>query len=112
MGLRSWANANADTLVKYLRSIIQARRWAGDPANKAELAEIIAKYLKSDIATEKKSVDLAVGAHGGLANDARFDMQGFRTTLQLRAEFVGQAQASLPDKYLDLSFYERALKTP
>jgi L-asparaginase len=44
----------------------------------------------------------------GLSKDARFDMEGFRTTLQLRAEFVGQPQAAQPDKYLDLSFYERA----
>jgi|SRR5665213_521610 len=110
--LRSWADANGDTLVKYLRAIIQARRLAGDTANKKELAEIIAKYLKSNLATELKSVELAVGPNGGLANDARFDMKGFSTTLQLRADFVGQAQASSPERYLDLSFYDRALRTP
>lgn len=108
--LRSWASANGETVVKYLRAIIDARRWADDPANKIELAQIIAKELKSDPAVEMKSVELAVGPNGGLFKDARFDMKGFRTTLQLRAEFVGQAQAAQPDKYLDLSFYERALQ--
>jgi hypothetical protein len=52
---------------------------------------------------------LAVGPNGGLAKDARFDIEGFRTTLRLRAEFLGQAQPADPNKYLDLSLYERAL---
>jgi ABC-type nitrate/sulfonate/bicarbonate transport system substrate-binding protein len=108
--LRSWAAANGETVVKYLRAIIEARRWADDPSNKSELAQIIAKELKSDLAVEMKSVELAVGPNGGLSKDARFDMEGFRTTLQLRAEFVGQPQAAQPEKYLDLSFYERALQ--
>jgi hypothetical protein len=76
-----------------------------------ELAQIIAKYLKSDLNVELKSVELAVGPNGGLAKDARFNMDGFRTTLQLRADFTGQAQPSNPDKYLDLSFYDRAMAT-
>jgi ABC-type nitrate/sulfonate/bicarbonate transport system substrate-binding protein len=107
--LRSWLGANSDTVVKYLRALIEARRWADRPENKAQLAAIIAKYLKSDLATETQSVELAVGPNGGLAKDARFDIEGFRTTLRLRAEFLGQAQPADPNKYLDLSLYERAL---
>ena len=95
--------------MKYLRALIEARRWADRPENKALLAAIIAKYLKSDLATEMQSVELAVGPNGGVAKDARFDIEGFRTTLRLRAEFLGQAQPADPNKYLDLSLYERAL---
>ena len=110
--LRSWASGNGETVVKYLRAVIEARRWAEEPANKKELAEILAKYLKSDTAVEIKSVELAVGPNGGLAKDARFDMEGFRTTLRLRAEFTGQTQAAEPSKYLDFSYYERAIRAP
>jgi ABC-type nitrate/sulfonate/bicarbonate transport system substrate-binding protein len=107
--LRSWLAANGDTVVKYLRAIVEARRWADRPENKAQLANMIAKYLKSDVAIETKAVELALGANGALAKDARFDIEGFRTTLRLRAEFVGQAAPADPNKYLDLSLYERAL---
>jgi ABC-type nitrate/sulfonate/bicarbonate transport system substrate-binding protein len=107
--LRSWLAANSDTVVKYLRAVIEARRWADRPENKTQLVAMIAKYLKSDPAVEMQSVQLAVGPNGGLAQDARFDIEGFRTTLRLRAEFVGQATPADPNKYLDLSVYERAL---
>ena len=107
--LRSWSAANSDTVVKYLRAIIEARRWADQPENRKELVAMIAKYLKSDPAVEEKAVELVFGANGGLAKDARFDLEGFRTTLRLRAEFVGQPAPADAGRYLDLSLYERAL---
>ena len=45
---------------------------------------------------------------GGLAPDARFDLVGFRNTLALRAEIEG-GPPQPAEKYLDLSYYERAL---
>ena len=50
-----------------------------------------------------------MGASGGLAKDARLDMEGFKTTLRLRAEMVGGDANPAPEKYLDLSYYQRAL---
>ena len=40
-------------------------------------------------------------------------MEGFRNVLALRAEMEGQwgGRAPAPDKYLDLSYYERAFNT-
>lgn len=35
------------------------------------------------------SYDAAVGAGGGTAKDARFDLEGFKNTLKLRAEIEG-----------------------
>jgi hypothetical protein len=49
------------------------------------------------------------GVDNGLARDARFDMDGFKNTLRLRAELVGGDANTAPAKYLDLSYYERAL---
>jgi hypothetical protein len=48
----------------------------------------------------------------GIAKDARFDMEGFKNVLALRAEIEGSwgGKAPAPDRYLDLSYYERALK--
>jgi hypothetical protein len=48
----------------------------------------------------------------GLATDGRFDMQGFRNVLALRAEIEGSwgGKAPGPERYLDLSYYDNALK--
>jgi ABC-type nitrate/sulfonate/bicarbonate transport system substrate-binding protein len=109
--MRSWATSNADTLVKYLQSIVEGYRWAAQPANRPELMAIVAKHLKLDPDIAAKSVEAAVGSNGGLAKDAQFDMEGFKNTLRLRAEFEGGDTRPTPDKYLDLSYYQRALSS-
>ena len=46
-----------------------------------------------------------------IAKDARFDMEGFKNVLKLRAEIEGQwgGTPPAPDKYIDLSYYDKAL---
>ena len=48
----------------------------------------------------------------GLSKDCALDMQGFKNVLALRADIEGQwgGQAPAPEKFLDLSYFERALK--
>ena len=108
--MRAWAKANADVLVKYLRSIIEGYRWGADPKNRTEVVAIMAKHLKvaGDIAAD--AVEAEVGPNGGLAKDAAFDMIGFRNTLKLRAEFANGDPNADPERYIDLSYHERALK--
>ena len=47
----------------------------------------------------------------GMAKDAKFDMEGFKNTLKLRAEIEGQwgGKPPSPEKYIDLSYYDRAM---
>ena len=106
--LRSWAKANADTLVKYLQTIIEGYRWGADPANRAEVVAVMAKHLKITDDLAAYAVELEVGPNGGLAKDASFDMVGFRNTLKLRAELEGGDSNADPSKYIDLSYYQRA----
>ena len=107
--MRSWAQANGDTLVKYLQAVIEGYRWGSDPANRAAAVGIVAKYLKFDHDIAVGAVEEAVGPQGGVAKDAAFDMEGFRNTLKLRAEMAGGKPEPKPDKYIDLSYYRRAL---
>jgi len=44
----------------------------------------------------------------GLAKDAAFDLEGFKTVLRLRADFEGSTPEP-PEKYFDLSFHQLAL---
>jgi ABC-type nitrate/sulfonate/bicarbonate transport system substrate-binding protein len=108
--MREWAKANAETLVKYLQTIIEGYRWGANPANKAEVVTIMAKHLKIAEDVAAHAVELEVGPNGGLAKDATFDMTGFRNTLKLRAELEGGDPNANPDKYIDLSYHRRALE--
>jgi len=109
--LRSWAEANPKALERYLAAYVQSLRWALDPANRAESVALLAERLKisSDIAAA--TYDVAAEPANGLAPDARFDMAGFRSVLALRAELLGAwgGTPPAPDKYVDLSYYQRAL---
>jgi ABC-type nitrate/sulfonate/bicarbonate transport system substrate-binding protein len=107
--MRSWAKANADTLVKYLQGILEGYRWGASPANRTEVASIMAKHLNIDNAVAAQAVELEVGPNGGLAKDANFDMVGFKNTLNLRAELEGGDPNANPNKYIDLSYHQRAL---
>lgn len=106
--LRRWATANDDTLVKFLQATVEGSRWAMDPSHRAEAAAILARHLKIEPDIALASIELATAPGGGIAQDARLDMAGFRNTLALRAELQG-GSAPAPEKYLDLSYYERAL---
>jgi ABC-type nitrate/sulfonate/bicarbonate transport system substrate-binding protein len=106
--LRSWATANADTLVAYLQAMIEGLRWLRDPANSAAALALTAQRLglAADLAAEV--YDAAVDARSGLKRDAALDREGFATMLRLRADFTGAALGS-PDSHLDLSYHRRAL---
>ncbi len=108
---RSWAEANAEALVGYLKAGIEGIRWAYDPANRSEAAEILVNRLKIDPAIAACSVEAAVGPGGGLAEDARFDRQGFENMLRIRHKIAGTWGGQIPpaEKYLDLSYHDRAL---
>ena len=108
---RSWAEANSDALVRYLKAGIEGIRWAYDPGNRAEAAAILEQRLNLEPAIAVRSVEAAVGARGGLAKDARFDREGFENMLRIRDEIAGtwSGRIPAPEKYLDLSYYDRAL---
>jgi ABC-type nitrate/sulfonate/bicarbonate transport system substrate-binding protein len=105
--MRAWARANADTLLAYLAAGIEGLRWALDPANRAEAVKLIGERLgvAADVAAEIHAV--AADPVTGLAADAAFDLDGFKTVLRLRADFEGRTAAPA-EKYVDLSFHRSA----
>jgi ABC-type nitrate/sulfonate/bicarbonate transport system substrate-binding protein len=107
--MRDWARQHPETMVKYIEAIIEGLRWASRSENKGETAAIVAKILKVAPDVAEKSVEGAVGPHGGLDKDAGINMAGFRTLLSLRAEMIGGSADLRPEKYLDSSYYDRAL---
>jgi ABC-type nitrate/sulfonate/bicarbonate transport system substrate-binding protein len=110
--LRRWGQANRDTLERYIAGVIEGTRWAVSPANKAAAARILSERLKVTPEVATRTWELMTDPKFGIAQDARFDMQGFRSVLALRAEIEGGwgGKAPPPERYVDLSYYEGALK--
>ncbi len=102
--LRNWGKANADTLVKYIEAYIEGRRWSFDPKNRAEAVALLAERLKL-------SPDIAGQAYDSTKHDfspdGAIDMEGVKNVLKLRAQYEGGTPAD-PEKYLDLSYYQKA----
>jgi ABC-type nitrate/sulfonate/bicarbonate transport system substrate-binding protein len=109
--MRDWAKANSDTLVRYIKAIVEARRWILDPANKAEATELLVDRLKLNPEIAGRSYAIVTDPVSGMAKDAKFDLEGFKNVLKLRAEIEGQwgGTPPAPDKYFDLSYYDKAL---
>jgi hypothetical protein len=80
-----------------------------DAAHRAEAAALLAERLK--IAPDIAAASLERITSGGLAVDARLDSEGFRNLLAIRAEVEGTwgGRPPAPEKYIDLSYYDRAL---
>jgi ABC-type nitrate/sulfonate/bicarbonate transport system substrate-binding protein len=102
--LRSWGAANADTLVKYIEAYIEGVRWSFDPKNKTEAVNILVERLKLPEDIAALSYD---STKNDFSRDGAIDMNGVNNVLKLRAQFEGGTPAS-PDKYLDLSYYQKA----
>jgi len=109
--MRDWATGHRDTLVRYLKAVVEGRRWLLDPANKAEAIELISDKAKVPLDMAAKSYALLTEPDGGYAKDAKFDLQGFKNVLKLRAEIEGQwgGNPPSPEKYIDLSYYDQAI---
>jgi ABC-type nitrate/sulfonate/bicarbonate transport system substrate-binding protein len=106
--LRAWAGANAGTLVAYLAACIEGLRWSLDPANRTAAIGLYADRLNLSADMAAETYAIAVDPVSGLARDATFDLEGFKTVLRLRAAFEG-GSASPPEKYFDLACHTRAL---
>ncbi len=109
--LRPWGQANSAAVVKYIQAYVEGVRWALNPANKAAAIALLSERLKLPQEIAAKSYEMGADPANGFARDAKFDMDGFKNVLKLRAEMLGTwgGTPPAPDKYLDLSYYQRAL---
>ncbi len=109
--MRPWAQANGDTLVRYIRAYVEGLRWALDPANKAAAIALLADKLKlpSDVAAAAFAIASAPGT--GLARDAQLDVEGLANVLRIRAEVEGAWDGKPPPvtRYYDPTWHQRAI---
>jgi ABC-type nitrate/sulfonate/bicarbonate transport system substrate-binding protein len=108
--MRPWAKANAATLERYIAACIECMRWVYDPVHRDAAVGMLMQTLKLAKSTAERTYAQLVEPSFGLAPDARFNLEGFKAVLALRAEVEAQpgAAPAPPSRYLDLGYYERA----
>lgn len=108
--LRAWAQEHRDTLARYIAAYVEALRWLLAPANKADAVSFISTALRLPADVAEQTYALAV-APGGLSPDARMNLDGLRSVLQLRADIERQwdGKPPPPDRFYDPAYYQAAL---
>ena len=107
--LRSWASAHAATLEQYISAFVESLRWSLDKANRTEAVAMLVDKLKLPKDIAEKSYDLMSDPAFGFAPDAKFNMDGFKNVLAMRAEIEGGPVLD-PAHLIDMSYYDRAMK--
>jgi ABC-type nitrate/sulfonate/bicarbonate transport system substrate-binding protein len=107
--LRPWANANGPTLENYLAGYIESLRWVVDKNNRDEAIALLMSKRSLSRSLATRSYDLMIEPGFGFNPDAKLSAEGFNNVLALRQEIEGGPPPD-PAKYLDLSYFDRALK--
>ena len=93
---RRWARENGNRLLAYVRAYRESVAWVLEPANSATSVAHLASTFGLDPAIAGQTFDALANPDDGVFRDARIDVEGLRTVLDLRFE-AGLLQAPLPD---------------
>lgn len=100
---KSYLKDHADVTKQFLRGYVQAWNWAADPANKAEVVKIVAKW------TQSSDADAAVGydTMAKVLNATKVpsvDPASVASILSVATD--AKAQAAKPEEFIDNSFIQ------
>ncbi len=107
---RVWALQNADLLVNYIRAYVEATRWCFDPRNRQSCLDLLAKLGGIKGSSAEETLDALLDPKHGIYPGAELNLPGIAAVLELRAE-MGYLTPPVPppEKYLDLSYYRKAM---
>lgn len=107
---RTWASANEDVLIKYIRSYVSALNWLYDTNNQQEAEDIL---VNKSPGMDKTLAKLALQEllYNGLQRDAMINPKGVKNVMLLRSKLANPQKAlSDENKYFDNSYYQKAIK--
>jgi ABC-type nitrate/sulfonate/bicarbonate transport system substrate-binding protein len=107
---RSWAAANREAVMRYVRAFGAAYRYMNDPVNRAEVSALITETTGAPPDVAKQILTLYFDPYKGIMpKSAGIDMEGMRAVLELMKE-AGELQGSLPEaaRFVDLQYLEAA----
>lgn len=107
---RSWAAAKPESLLSYIRAYVEATRWCFDSRNRRSCLDLLGKYNSLTRISAEETLAALIDERNGLYPEAKLNVPGVRAVLELRAN-MGFLERPLPaaDKYIDTSYYERAM---
>jgi ABC-type nitrate/sulfonate/bicarbonate transport system substrate-binding protein len=107
---RSWAKDHEKEVLAFIRAIVAATDYIFE--NKAGAIEVLKARLKGPSDEDLSKIYDRITGPGGLTRRAAVNMKGVETVLKLRAK-NGEPKKEMgpPSKYVDLSYYEKALGT-
>jgi ABC-type nitrate/sulfonate/bicarbonate transport system substrate-binding protein len=110
--MRAWAASNGEVLERYITAYVESVRWSTDRANKPRAVALLAEKLKLAPPLAERTYEAIVDPTRGLARDARLDDAGFANVLRLRGELEpkGLTLPLRPERYVDMSWYNAAVK--
>ena len=107
---RSWAERNPALLVNYIRAYVEATQWCFDVDNRDACKALLATHNGLEGQAAEETLDALLDLNYGIYPKAAVNIPGLKSVLELRAE-MGFLEPPLPpvDKYIDLSYYDRAV---
>ncbi|MEO5671568.1 MAG: ABC transporter substrate-binding protein [Ramlibacter sp.] len=108
---RSWARANEDGLVRFIRAYRDSVRWLEEPANRpAAEALLMANVPGMNAQVARQSCDMLLHPQTGFFADVRLEPQAVRAVLALRSK-LGEPPRQLdsPEKYIDERYWQLAM---
>jgi ABC-type nitrate/sulfonate/bicarbonate transport system substrate-binding protein len=103
---RSWAEANKDALVRYIRGLAAAFRFMRAPANRTEVVKIIQDTTGSSEEIARDTLTLYFEPDRGVfPKQGELDLKGLGQVIQFMAE-TGDLKAPLPapERFVDLQY--------
>lgn len=108
---RSWAQANRDKVVAFIRAYRRAIAWLYEPTNREQAIATLVRHvpgMSKDLA--EASYPELLAPEDGFFRDCRIDLAGLRCVLDLRSRYaIPQKQLSDPMQYCDLSYFVQAI---
>jgi len=109
--MRDWSRRNPDVVTRYLASYVEGIRFMLAPAHADTTVGILSGRLRLSPELARRNLALLTDPRSGSAVDGRFDLEGFRNVLKIRAEVLGSwgGTPPAPERFLDLGYWERAV---
>jgi ABC-type nitrate/sulfonate/bicarbonate transport system substrate-binding protein len=108
---RSWASANKDAVIGYIRAYVAAIDWLYDRANRDEAIAILRKELPHmTLELAGQTYDELLDPKDGFFRNGRIDAEGLQTVLELRSCYAKPGkQLGDPGKYFDAAYHRAAM---
>lgn len=107
---RGWAQGHEAQMIGFLRGYKAGMDFAVNPANRGVVEALLVAHIRDMTpALAQKSYDLLLDPGRGLQRDLKPNDQGIATVLALRSKYATpQKTLGAPEKYVDLTWYNRA----